>query len=274
MDADFLDHLRLVALLAAGINFQFDLAAGSLLPFLAHVEQDVVPAGTFGYQRPQANNGGLGGKHCRSDQEREDEAGHDKHGSASNEAALGNVMFQATDARPGLAQSSLADYSAGSGRNFHRTSTLRCAADLGKTADAARSGKLRSGHSQSRPPPLRAISCECVRSPCRFAVSGPRPRSCVRPAVARAAFDPRRYARGHAFSPPPRSASLLSARLPLFLRSHPAARPRTSNPGCDLRPCEWNPHRKLSRAGRRDTARWFWLPASGLSASRFSATLL
>ena len=88
MDADLLDHLRLVALLAAGINFQLDLAAGSLLPFLAHVEQDVVPAGSFRYQRPQPNNG-LGGEGRRSDQERENEAGHDKHGSASRGAALG-----------------------------------------------------------------------------------------------------------------------------------------------------------------------------------------
>src|ERR1035441_3071022 len=107
MDADFLDHLRLVAVLAAGINFQFDLAAGSLLPFLAHVEQDVVPAGTFGHQRPQANNGGLGGKHCRSDQEREDEAGPEKHGSARAGGGAGNMAEAIRNAKTRRAMTSM-----------------------------------------------------------------------------------------------------------------------------------------------------------------------
>jgi hypothetical protein len=56
-DSDLLDHLRLVALLAAGINHQLDLAAGSLFPLLAHVEQDVVPARALGHQRSQADHG-------------------------------------------------------------------------------------------------------------------------------------------------------------------------------------------------------------------------
>ncbi len=81
LDAQLLDHFGLVALLAAGINLQLDLSAGSFLPLLAHIEQDFVPAGSLGDQRAKTDDG-LRRQRRREQNAEQDNADHQKHGSA------------------------------------------------------------------------------------------------------------------------------------------------------------------------------------------------
>jgi hypothetical protein len=81
LDAELLDHFGLVALLAAGIDFQLDFSARGLLPLLAHVQKDFVPARALGNQSAEANDG-LGGEREGENQAEESCAHHQKNGNA------------------------------------------------------------------------------------------------------------------------------------------------------------------------------------------------